>query len=71
MNIKLASADVGNVTLEIMNSFGQTLQSETLQSFVGEQNWIINVSDLPNGHYMARVKIGDKTAVQRFQKFTK
>ncbi len=71
LNIRLESPETGDVQLELINTFGQTVKVERLQSFAGTQNWIINISDLPNGHYMTRVKIGNKTAVKTMQKFTK
>ena len=71
LNIKLESAETGNVTLELINTYGQIMKTERLQSFVGSQNWIINVSDLPNGIYSARVTIGNNTAVKTVQKFSR
>ncbi len=69
LNIKLESSEIGDVQLELINIYGQTMQTERLQSFTGQQNWVINISDLPNGVYSARVRIGNKTAIQTVQKF--
>jgi hypothetical protein len=71
MNIKITAAEKGDVQLKLINIYGQTVQIERLQSFVGTQNWVINVSDLPNGVYMANVQIGNKTAVKKVYKIAK
>jgi len=71
MSVKLDVLETGDVTLELFNIYGQLVQTEKLQSYVGTQNWIINVADLQNGMYTARVRIGEKTAVQKVQKLTK
>lgn len=71
MNVQLESGQIGEVNLELFNIYGQLVHTEKLQSFVGTQNWLVNVSELQNGMYTARVRIGDKTAVQKIQKFTK
>jgi len=71
MSVKIETQEKGNVTLELFNIYGQLVHTEKLQSFVGTQNWLVNVSALQNGMYTARVRIGDKTAVQKIQKFTK
>lgn len=71
MSISLELADKGDVTLEIFNLYGQSVFTERLQSFVGNQNWIVNVSELQNGIYTARVRIGDKMASKKITKFTK
>ena len=71
MSVKLETATKGDVTLELFNIYGQLVHTEQLPSFIGTQNWIVNVSELQDGIYTARVSIGQKTAVQKIQKFTK
>ena len=71
MNVKLEAREQGDVTLQLFNMFGQLVQTEKLDSYIGKQNWLVNISSLEDGMYTAKVKIGDKTAVQKVQKFTK
>jgi len=71
MNVQLETGSIGDVNLEMFNIYGQLVQTEKLKSFVGKQNWLVNISELPNGVYSARVSIGNKTAVQKVQKFSK
>jgi len=71
MNVKLESAESSDVKLELFNIYGQLMQVENLNAFVGTQNWLVNVSNLPNGSYTARVTVGNKTAVQMIQKLAR
>lgn len=70
VNIKLELAELEDVKLEVYNIYGTLVKTFIKNNFVGQQNWILNISDLTNGTYMVRVNVGRKSAIHKLQKLS-
>ena len=70
LNIALSTPDKALLRLQITDVCGKTLNSETLTTGIGRNNFSLNVSNLAKGTYLVHIDYnnGETIAVQKFVK---
>lgn len=67
VNIQLDLTEASDMTVEIVNALGQTVQQVTTQTFqAGQHNLNVNTSELPSGLYMVALRKGNALMNKRF-----
>jgi len=64
-NVSLTLTEASNVTLNVVNTLGQTVYTNDLGSVNGEQNIKINTTDLESGMYLVNVSVNGVVSTER------
>ena len=68
INIELESAEINELTYEVINMFGSVMMTNQVQVLPGENNNTFNLSKLPAGYYFVRIRSEEQANVLPFLK---
>ncbi len=66
INLRYASASAGTMTIEVLDATGRTMLVRAMIAIAGMNETRIDMADMPDGVYMARVTRGVDVTVRRF-----
>ena len=66
LNINFISFEQENINVKVIDIIGKTVLVEKMQALQGENNFSLNVKDLPNGTYFLEIGNGFENTVQKF-----
>ncbi|MFZ4770950.1 MAG: CehA/McbA family metallohydrolase [Ferruginibacter sp.] len=69
LNVKLTATSIENTAIEIYDMVGRMMLTNKLVLSPGDQNIQIDMSNLQNGTYTLKLKMGNKTTSQLVNKF--
>ena len=66
LNINFTSFSAENINIKVIDILGKTILIKDFETQQGENNFTLNVKDLPSGTYFLEIENGFENTVQKF-----